>query len=920
MPGENDTPNSLDSIGSGSLSEHLQALIGSSGVDSRSEATLFSLAINAARSRLGSKNSKKTLAEWESIETAELPAGLLTAQQEWIKNATDNEARNYVPSLLNTWNPEIWLGQYGSTLPLVNAVRTVAAARLPQDIAHPRIYDPALGVGALALGVADGLERNHPISVDGQDINASSGILASCSLAMSGYEGSVHVGNSLIDDHFPETSYDICVSDAPYGIEWKAFSREVQRRHDSDGWYAAGMPAVSDASWLFISRLLEKLKSPETGGGIAIAVVNRQALVAQAGSKIRSRILATDLLDSIVSLPGGLAAHTGIPLYLLVFANNKPQSRRGRVQIIDLKQFSRQRQIRTKHRTLDVDAYSELDRALRSSKGSPISRSIPSENFRFTTLSVCRRSPVGSPNWSVRVRANENLETFPADRYGPVPVAAEATDSLSTQFDIDQYFDGFQRTIRKWLQELEWQTTRLSAALIEPPSYIRIGSGPREQDRATFHLPLNSKSDAFMSLADSAISESPLVELKIDTSIIQPIFLCAWLNTDMGRAARDRAVADSSIGRAALHPPRDAAGLMRLADSLIIPIPEIQLQSEIANANSHLTAAKALIDTSVEQIWANPTSIRESLSRVDPIFDKSLRRWAADLPYPIASAIWTLETLEHDTRASHDQIFRVWEAYAAFAGTILLSALRQDPALAGTELPALRRVLQEKGAGMTHASLGGWKIIVERISSIYRTRLNGSDLGERAEAVAAFSGIPRQSIMKVIDVKVIRLLDQAIQKRNSWLGHAGTTTDDEREAQLVEMRSILAELQGALGASWNDFRCVRAGGIEQIKGQMFQDVELLKGLETPFKVERIQVAAPMDKGGLYIVGSESARPLLLEPTMILHSSPGKVRTTCYFYNRTEASGIRMVTYQLSEHSEVVEKNVELSALISDLSD
>lgn len=52
-------------------------------------------------------------------------------------------------------------------------------------------------------------------------------------------------------------------------------------------------------------------------------------------SNIRRFIIENDMLDAIVQLPNNLFYNTGITTYIWILNNNKPTSRKGKVQLID---------------------------------------------------------------------------------------------------------------------------------------------------------------------------------------------------------------------------------------------------------------------------------------------------------------------------------------------------------------------------------------------------------------------------------------------------------------------------------------------------------------------------------------------------------------------------------------------------------
>src|SRR5690606_21664940 len=52
-------------------------------------------------------------------------------------------------------------------------------------------------------------------------------------------------------------------------------------------------------------------------------------------SNIRRFIIENDMLEAVVQLPNNLFYNTGITTYIWLLNNNKPESRKGKVQLID---------------------------------------------------------------------------------------------------------------------------------------------------------------------------------------------------------------------------------------------------------------------------------------------------------------------------------------------------------------------------------------------------------------------------------------------------------------------------------------------------------------------------------------------------------------------------------------------------------
>ena len=91
------------------------------------------------------------------------------------------------------------------------------------------------------------------------------------------------------------------------------------------------------------AHALEDARAPKEGGSRIGIVFNGSPLfTGDAGSgesNIRHWIIENDWLEAIVALPDQLFYNTGISTYLWVLTNRKEPERKGKIQLIDARQF-----------------------------------------------------------------------------------------------------------------------------------------------------------------------------------------------------------------------------------------------------------------------------------------------------------------------------------------------------------------------------------------------------------------------------------------------------------------------------------------------------------------------------------------------------------------------------------------------------
>lgn len=222
------------------------------------------------------------------------------------------------------------------------------------------IYDPACGTGGM-LSIAEeylhDLNPNIKLNVFGQELNPETWAIARSDLMIKGQDPTrITLGNSLNnEDGHVGKQFDYCISNPPYGVDWKKYQEPIEKEHKTkgfDGRYGAGLPRVSDGSFLFIQHMISKMKpvasEPETkeiiegGSRIAIILSGSPLFSGQAGSgesEIRRWIIENDLLEGIVAMPDQMFYNTGIGTYIWIITNRKDKNSQGQVRLVDAREL-----------------------------------------------------------------------------------------------------------------------------------------------------------------------------------------------------------------------------------------------------------------------------------------------------------------------------------------------------------------------------------------------------------------------------------------------------------------------------------------------------------------------------------------------------------------------------------------------------
>jgi type I restriction enzyme M protein len=229
------------------------------------------------------------------------------------------------------------------------------------------IYDPTAGTGGM-LSVAEErlLERNPEarLRLYGQEINDQSYAICKSDMIAKGQDaGNIRLGDTLADDQFWDRTFDFCMSNPPYGFDWKASQEAVEKESLVTGSrFSHGLPSVGDGQMLFLCHLANKMRPAHEGGGRAGIVLNGSPLfngAAESGpSKIRQWLLASDLVEAIIALPTNMFFNTGIATYIWILDNTKRPERQGKIQLIDATSFwtKMRRNLGAKGREVDAES------------------------------------------------------------------------------------------------------------------------------------------------------------------------------------------------------------------------------------------------------------------------------------------------------------------------------------------------------------------------------------------------------------------------------------------------------------------------------------------------------------------------------------------------------------------------------------
>ena len=131
------------------------------------------------------------------------------------------------------------------------------------------VYDQTMGTSQMLSAMIERIhDFNESVEVRtfGQELNPETFAIAKADTMIRGGDPeNMTKGNTLSNDQFTDYTFDYCISNPPFGIDWKSAKAAVEAEHKlgEAGRFGPGLPKISDGQLLFQLNGVAKLK--ETG-------------------------------------------------------------------------------------------------------------------------------------------------------------------------------------------------------------------------------------------------------------------------------------------------------------------------------------------------------------------------------------------------------------------------------------------------------------------------------------------------------------------------------------------------------------------------------------------------------------------------------------------------------------------------------
>ena len=373
------------------------------------------------------------------------------------------------------------------------------------------LFDPACGTGGMLSVAEDHLRALNPsarLEVFGQELNDETYAICRSDMMLKGQDATHIVrGNSFSDDGHPGATFDYLLANPPFGVEWKKVEHEVRTEHDKlgfNGRFGAGLPRINDGSFLFLQHMISKMKPPSDGGSRLAIVFNGSPLFTGAAgsgeSEIRRWIIENDWLEAVVALPDQLFYNTGISTYFWIVTNRKRTERRGKVQLVDGRDFwvKMRKSLGEKRKQISDEQIDEITRLYGEFVDGERVKIFPNEAFGYQRITVER---------PLRLRWE---------------VTAETIDQLAETKQWAKLQDDDKSALSDAVRALEGTTTTDRSVLAK-----KVGSVPKSIEKALWDTLAVADPDAPIITSKKGAPE-PDADLRDNENVPLPAVGITW--------------------------------------------------------------------------------------------------------------------------------------------------------------------------------------------------------------------------------------------------------------------------------------------------------------------------------------------------------------------------------------------------------
>jgi hypothetical protein len=417
-----------------------------------------------------------------------------------------------------------------------------------------------------------------------------------------------------------------------------------------------------------------------------------------------------------------------------------------------------------------------------------------------------------------------------------------------------------------------------------------------EPKEGAVYVPLIGRSPAHTRLEDLTLKPQNYAQVQVDTERVNPEWLAGYLSAPIGVHARETALSSTFIPRITKES----------LPSIPVVLPPIAEQRAASEAGRGIRLMHEQLSQLGREVWTDPAAALRFRSLV-PVKteEEAFRKWLEQLPFPLASILWTYHAAGKDQKARYEHLLHFFEAVAEFHALILLSAVARDEAMRVQFLPDVHAALAKSNLSFDRATFATWRTAIDVLGKRLRV-LREDGMGGGRERIG---NVLKTNDDAVLDLFLGKSLPPVLQRankyRNDW-GHGGVVGPAEAQRLSEVLGGELLVYREATSDAWSRFELVLAGPMRLQNRAFLTTLDRAIGVATPFEKREAILSVPLEEGRLHLIAQGRTDALELLPLVRLMASPKTAANACYFYDKMKNRQTRFVSYHFEQDAEVVD--------------
>ncbi|MFV5936941.1 hypothetical protein ACLIJS_02550 [Mammaliicoccus sciuri] len=363
-------------------------------------------------------------------------------------------------------------------------------------------------------------------------------------------------------------------------------------------------------------------------------------------------------------------------------------------------------------------------------------------------------------------------------------------------------------------------------------------------------------------------------------------YLCNWFNSNLGKLVRESMMTGISMRRI------NKSTLSRV----VLYLPEHNTQENINEMQNKINEIKLELKEIENKVWNQPHKSQYLMKRLNNINkEDGFQEWIDTLPFPLASILYKYYATK-DISYKKEFLLHFFEAFSQFQVMVMLSALTQK----GNNINE-KYLCEIEIDKLTRATFGSWVVIGRNMSKKLRNFMN-----DEPEHCLNLFKHRRKDLLNIISSKEIyNILEFTKKCRNDWRGHGGVESIEKAKERLNLLERELQNLRSFIGDVFDEYHLIQPGQGYFTEELFNCNCHILQGTRNTFIEKDYKFIKGLDVKYLYLYEEGNYEALKLLPFIKMMPSPNTQVNACYFYNRIDKDGVRMVSYYFDQDADVI---------------